>query len=86
MPAKNMAMGTARTNLGNAHHPLNLSPEMTDYYHSIQKRMPNPIVEMRNGACLGCFIVLSSHQQQSVINDGYGVCETCGRILYYEEY
>lgn len=87
MAAKNLAMATSHANLTPANHPLELSPEMVDYYHSIQKRIPNPIVEMRNGVCLGCFMVLASHLQQAVkSNDGYGVCETCARILYYEGY
>ncbi|MBN1900295.1 hypothetical protein JW926_03100 [Candidatus Sumerlaeota bacterium] len=87
MSVKNLALAPARSSLGVAHNPLDLSPEMTEYFHSIQKRLPNPIVEMRNGVCLGCFMVLSSHQQQLVKSeDGYGICETCGRILYYEGY
>jgi predicted nucleic acid-binding Zn-ribbon protein len=87
MSVKNLAIAPARSVLSRSPHALDLSPEMTEYYHSIQKRFLNPIVEMRNGVCLGCFMVLSSHQQQIVKNDdGYGVCESCSRILYYEGY
>jgi predicted nucleic acid-binding Zn-ribbon protein len=87
MSGKNLATAPARSNLVSTPHALELSPEMVEYYHAIQKRFLNPIVEMRNGVCLGCFMVLSSHQQQIVKSeDGYGVCETCGRILYYEGY
>jgi predicted nucleic acid-binding Zn-ribbon protein len=85
MSVKNLAAAPARSGLSTAPHALELSPEKVEYYHSIQKRFLNPIVEMRNGVCLGCFMVLSSHQQQMVkCDDGYGICESCGRILYYE--
>ena len=66
---------------------VDLSPKMLHYYKSIRKRFPNPIVELRNGVCLGCFISLSSGQKQEMEkSDDYGLCEACGRILYHEEY
>lgn len=87
MSVKNLATAPLRSSFATAAHAIDLSPEKTDYYHSIQKRFLNPIVEMRNGVCVGCFMVLSSHQQQMVkSDDGYGICESCGRILYYEGY
>ena len=67
---------------------LDLPPELIDHYKSLQRRYSNPIVELRNGVCLGCFMSLaSSHKQQVVSSEkGFGICEFCGRILSYEEY
>jgi len=65
---------------------LDLPPHLMEHYHIIRKRFANPIVEMRNGTCLGCFMVLSSHNQQKIKSGEYDMCETCGRILYYEGY
>ena len=66
---------------------LDLPPELISYYTSIKKRFSNPIVEVRNGVCLGCFIALSSSQRQEIENnDRYQLCDNCGRILYHEDY
>ena len=70
-----------------SHTPqLDLPPHLLEHYNIICKRVPNPIVEMRNGTCLGCFMVLSSHHQQKVKVEDYDVCENCDRILYFEDY
>ena len=66
---------------------LELPPKILSHFNNIRKRFSNPIVELRNGVCLGCFMSLSSSQKQQVESgDGYGVCEACSRVLYYEEY
>ena len=66
---------------------LDLPPDLISYCQTIQKRFSDPIVEMRNGTCLGCFITLSSSERQEIENgNGYGVCDSCGRILYFEEF
>jgi len=65
---------------------LALPPNLLHYCKTIQRRFSNPLVEMRNGVCTGCFMSLSSGQRQKIENETtYGVCESCGRILYYEE-
>jgi predicted nucleic acid-binding Zn-ribbon protein len=66
---------------------LDLTPKLISYLKTIQKRYSNPLVELRNGACLGCFITLSSAQRQEIVgSEGYGICDNCGRILYLDEY
>jgi len=65
---------------------LALPPNLLNYLKSIKRRFRNPLVEMSNGICMGCFMALSSGQRQKIENETtYGVCESCGRILYYEE-
>ncbi len=65
---------------------LDLPHELLPHFRGIEKRYPNPIVEMRKGVCLGCFMSASSSQRQQLEkNGGYDVCEFCGRIVYYEE-
>jgi predicted nucleic acid-binding Zn-ribbon protein len=65
---------------------LALPPNLLHYCKTIQRRFSNPLIEMRNGVCTGCFMSLSSGQRQKIENETtYGVCESCGRILYYEE-
>jgi predicted nucleic acid-binding Zn-ribbon protein len=75
----------SRSSVNSEMRQLELSPDLLRYHKSVQKRFRNPIVEVRNGVCLGCFIGLSSGQKQEIENgNGYGVCEACGRILYFE--
>ena len=65
---------------------LDLPPDLIHYCRTIQRRYLNPVVEMKDGVCMGCYITLSSGQRQHIENtNGYGVCESCGRILYFEE-
>ena len=66
---------------------LDLPPELMSYCQTMQKRFSDPIVEVRNGTCLACFINLSSSERQVIESgNGYGVCGSCGRILYYEDF
>jgi len=69
-------------------HQVDLSPELIDYYHSILRRFSDPIVEMRNGVCMGCCMVLSPHNQQKIKSGegGYDICEACGRIVHCDDY
>ena len=65
---------------------LDLPSELTTHFRGIRERFANPIVAMRKGVCLGCFMSASSSQRQQIEKKGgYDVCEFCGRIVYYEE-
>ncbi|HPB30640.1 MAG TPA: hypothetical protein PLB62_04235 [Candidatus Sumerlaeota bacterium] len=72
--------------VSNEMRQLDLTPELIAHFKVIQKCFANPIVEMRNGVCLGCFISMSSAGRQVIESgSGYGLCESCGRIIYSED-
>lgn len=65
---------------------LELPPALLNRVNMLQVRFDNPLVEMKDGVCLGCFMNQPSHHKQKVQEgDGFGICENCGRVLYWEE-
>jgi predicted nucleic acid-binding Zn-ribbon protein len=51
-------------------------------YHRIGERVSNPVVEVRNQSCMGCFLPLSvSKLSEWRRAKGLVTCDECGRIL-----
>ncbi len=53
-------------------------------YERVSKRHGRAVVPVEAGVCLGCFMGLpTSHQRGPNRDADVGVCENCGRILYW---
>lgn len=51
-------------------------------YNHLAERLANPVVEMRNQSCMGCFLPLSlSKLSEWRRGKGLVCCDECGRIL-----
>jgi predicted nucleic acid-binding Zn-ribbon protein len=60
----------------------NIPEEWISEYYRLAKTKSNPIVEVRNDACTGCFMALSLRNKNEW-RSGKGLvhCDECGRIL-----
>lgn len=54
------------------------------HYDRAHRRYGRAVVAVRDRVCLGCFVTLPTSAQPSLGGGGAtGVCESCGRILYW---
>jgi hypothetical protein len=54
------------------------------HYDRAHRRYGRAVVAVRDRVCLGCFVTLPTSAQPSLGEGGaMGVCESCGRILYW---
>ncbi len=59
-----------------------LQQEHIQEYFRIKETKTNPVVEVKNSSCMGCFRLLSLHNlDQWRRGVGLVTCEECGRIL-----
>lgn len=61
-----------------------LIPEqIISHYDRFVKAGKVPVVGVRNGVCLGCFVRLASGSHQRLIRqDDLNLCENCGRYIF----
>jgi predicted nucleic acid-binding Zn-ribbon protein len=54
------------------------------HYDRAHRRYGRAVVGVRDRVCMGCFVTLpTSAQPRLGEGEGLGVCESCGRILYW---
>ena len=72
-------------NLGVLETATDIPSELIVYYNRASKRYSNPIVLMIKDACTSCFTTQPTSAAQKIRLGSFGVCERCGRILYYDK-
>lgn len=54
-----------------------------DRYNSLKKsKINNPVVPIYENTCKGCFVEVAANNLSKLAQDGYVICQNCGRIIY----
>lgn len=59
-----------------------VNPEWLSKYEAMQGRVENPVVEVSQGACSGCFYAIPQHELTRLKNKALLECNSCYRFLY----
>lgn len=59
-----------------------VNPEWLTKYEAMQGRVDNPVVEVVQGACGGCFYAIPQHELARLKNKALLECNSCYRFLY----
>lgn len=59
-----------------------VNPEWLTKYEAMQGRVENPVVEVVQGACGGCFYAIPQHELTRLKNRALLECNSCYRFLY----
>lgn len=59
-----------------------VNPEWLSKYEAMQGRVDNPVVEVMQGACGGCYYAIPEHELTRLKNKALLACNSCYRFLY----
>ncbi len=59
-----------------------LDEEVKRYSNLKASKIKNPIVPLYGSSCKGCFTEVDANSRNKLEQDGYVICQNCGRIIY----